>query len=39
VDADDERAAFVDDIVLASEQFILARLGPPVEGSEKRSRA
>jgi AcrR family transcriptional regulator len=27
----DKRAAFVDDIVLASEQFIRARLGPPLE--------
>ena len=31
VDALDKRAAFVDDIVLASEQFIRARLGPPAE--------
>jgi AcrR family transcriptional regulator len=31
LDAPDARAAFVDDIVLASEQFIRARLGPPVE--------
>jgi AcrR family transcriptional regulator len=31
VDALDKRAAFIDDIVLASDQFIRARLGPPVE--------
>ncbi len=30
-DALGKRAEFVDDIVLASEQFIHARLGPPVE--------
>jgi AcrR family transcriptional regulator len=31
VDALGKRAAFIDDIVLASEQFVRARLGPPLE--------
>ncbi len=31
VDALDKRAAFVDDITLATEQYIRARLGRPVE--------
>ena len=39
VNADDQLAAFVDDIVLASEQFVLARLGPPVEGGARSARA
>jgi AcrR family transcriptional regulator len=39
VDARGEREAFIEDIVLASEQFILARLGPPVAVGAKSPRA
>jgi AcrR family transcriptional regulator len=37
LDSGDKHAAFVDDIALASEQFIRARLGRPVEPDTRRS--
>jgi AcrR family transcriptional regulator len=39
VDTLDKREAFVDDIVLASDQFIRARLGPPLEFDAERAPA